>query len=279
MKQQDWNETIEQYLSGALSPEATAAFEAQLARDGALRRELELHRQLQQDFNASRLNLRANLQKIMQEPLPPEQGDKPRGSARWWLWLPGILGLLFLVWHNWPLRKPNPESPPEVPPSAAPTAPAIDTPQKIQPPPASNTPPASRPMASADPADFIPNRGMEAFVNGNFRSEAMAFNLNSPRNGLEIVPNPAGVVSLQFNGYAEAPAGAQPKGFMLSFFNNRDGNNPLRSMPLPIENTVEGRLKIKHRQELNLKPGLYYFTVETLDSGELLYAGKFFVRQ
>jgi len=270
MQKQALQEIIEQYLDDALSPGERQAFEKRLKEDPALRQELELQRQLQHDFDGERLQLRANLQKIMAAPL------QPRSAVPWWLWLLGLFGILMLGWNFWPRQAPIHVEPTALPPADAPKAP---TRAPVPPIPNPESQPDYRPMAMNDPADFKPNPGMEAFVNSNIRSEVIDVKLSSPRNGLEIKPDKKGLSNIRFAGIAIAQSGMQPKGFIISFFDNRDANNPLFAMPLPVQDVVEGRLEFDLWQQLQFKPGLYYFTVEAEDAGALLYAGKFFVRQ
>ncbi len=263
MERQQLQERIEQYLNDTLSSGEREAFEKRLKEDAVLRQELELQRRMQADFDAARLQLRINLQKIMEEPCPP------RRNIPWWLWLLGLLAMLMFAWNIPPI--PPPTEVPTLPPPEQLSIPAPDSKPA--------TDQGSRPMAEADPARFKPNPGMEAFVKGNVRSESIDVKLTSPRNGVELKPDNKGLSSIRFIGFAIAPDGMKPKGFMLSVFDNRDANKPVFVTPLPVQDAVEGRLKFDLRQQFQFKPGLYYFTVEAKDAGEVLYAGKFFIRQ
>ncbi len=117
MQKQALQEIIEQYLNDALSPGERQACEKRLKEDPALRQELELQRSLQHDFDPERLQLRANLQKIMAARL------QPRSAVPWWLWLLGLFGILMLGWNFWPRQAPIHVEPTALPPTDAPMAP------------------------------------------------------------------------------------------------------------------------------------------------------------
>lgn len=264
MKPIDFYEQIEAFLNQTLSAEEMAAFQERLDQDPALRQELALHRQIQQDYDAGRLQLRANLQAIMQEPLPP---DTTADKWRWARWL-GLLSLALLLGFGvWRWQMPvdvapafNPETKqPAEPPAALP--PVIDT-----------MPKAPRAMAMGDPARFKPNPGMEAFVNSSLRSESVLVKMTRPRPGAQVMPNANETFNLRFTGSIQLPDDQQNPALVLAIFDNRDANKPLLSIPLKTQKSDAGKWSFDRRQDLKYPMGLYYFTLE--NDGEVLYAGK-----
>jgi hypothetical protein len=153
---------------------------------------------------------------------------------------------------------------------------ATDTVKPIQesPPPGQTQqepPKENRPIAGANPADFIPNTSME---DSGSRSEAF-LNLNTPNDDDDFALNKAGEALVPFSGSFETKEKATAFDLVLLIFNNRDINNPLKSVPLELQQTAPGELTFDFRQRLTLPPGLYYFSIEFRDDGTPLYNGKF----
>ena len=270
MKQRELIEQIEAYLNNELTPELRTAWEQRLAEDASLRREQELQRQMHHDFDAGRLNLRANLRAIMEEEPPSENAGK-----RWW-WI-GLLGFVliagFVVWQWQPFARVTQETAPvETPvktPDQKPLTPPLEKPDSLN---------IARPMAMSDPARFVPNPGMEAFVASGLRSgPQIQVKMSFPENGMRFMPYNKGVVKLRFTGLATWQEDQKPTGFVLTFFDNRNANKPLLELPVPVQDASAGNLKIDMLRRLEFVPGLYYFTLEESGEGEVLYAGKFFV--
>ncbi len=267
MQKQELFERIENYLNQTLSPEERRAFDQELADDPELRKAVELHRSLHEDYNTGRLQLRANLRNIMQEPLPPDPPPAAGGKLRWGLWL-AILGLaLFLVWRFWPEHKIAPVLPP-APPAALPPTPADPGPQK-----------ENSPIAQVDPARFAPNPGMEALVKSSVRSQSIEVTLRKPVNGRRFMPDENGVVWVRFEGSAHWSGEMRPSRFSVLFFNNKNTDQPLLEVPINVPAAATDSLKIGLHQRLKFSPGLYYFTLEDADKGEILYAGKLLIGQ
>ena len=64
---------------------------------------------------------------------------------------------------------------------------------------------------------------------------------------------------------------------VLSFFDNTNADKPVLDMPVAGTRGADNSLEFDFRQPLKLQPGLYYFTIEEVDKGEVLYAGKFLI--
>jgi anti-sigma factor RsiW len=269
-------ERIEAYLNDTLGPDQRRAFEQQLSTDAALRREVELHRRLQSDYDPGRLELRAALRTVMEEPLPPDPPGPSARGAGWGRWL-ALLGLITLIaWSVWQWRRPAPE-PPAATPTQTPAASRPDSLPIATPARPEKSPAPSQPIARADPARLEPNASLEAFVGAGLRSESAEVRMTRPANGLRVLPDANGGFSLRFSGTITLREDRAPAGFVLSFFDNRDANRPRLAVPLPTEPAAKGIQRFDLRQRLSFEPGLYYFTVEEKDVGEILYAGKFLV--
>lgn len=267
MKQNELQEQIEAWLNHTMDPETRQAWEQRLADDSALRQEIALHQQMQQDFDAGRLHLRANLRNILNEPLTSEAEAKSDKRRRWLpvlLLLGIVVGTIWVIWH-WG----------RAPQAATPTV--LEGPQLR--PPAADTvlvaPKQERPIAMLDPARFKPNPSMEALVKSKMRSESIEVKLIRPVNGTRLVPDEKGKTKMRFTGNILMQTEAAPPEFVLSFFDNTNTSKPVLETPVSVKNEGENDLKFDFQQGMSLLPGLYYFTLESLDEGEVLYAGKF----
>ncbi len=266
MTKNELQEQIEAWLNHTMDPETLQAWEQRMAEDHALRQEIALHQQIQKDFDAGRLHLRANLRNIMNEPLPVEAVSKP-GKGR--TWLAGLLLLCIVLGVIWSISKwgqsvqtPSPDAP-ATPPVASP---APDT--------LVEAPKQKEPIAMLDPARFKVNPSMEALVNSKVRSESMEVKMSRPANGVQLVSDEKGMCQLRFTGTILMQSDPAPTAFVLSFFNNVNASKPVLETPVLVEKEGDNALKFDFQQRLKLQAGLYYFTIEAVEGGEILYAGK-----
>ncbi len=265
MKNSELYEQIEAYLTHTLPADERQALEQRLAEDESLRQEVALHRQMHLDYNAGRLKLRASLRDVMQEQLPPDTPSASGNKLRWGLWLIGIAGIVCIaVWASSQRTKPAPVVPAPAP---------VETPPPYAPAPA----PKTAPIAMTDPARFKPNPGMEAFVRSDVRSESIQVKLSRPLNDAHFIPDAKGLVALRFTGFADLPEDQADTELVLSFFDNRNANQAIQVVPVSGQKGVDHRLKFDLAQSLKFQPGLYYFTIEQRDKGEILYAGRFLI--
>ena len=271
MKKSELYEQIEAYLNNTLPPDQRLAWEQRMAEDASLREQVELHRRLHKDYDTGRMQLRATLHDILYESLPPDSPSTSGGKRHWRLWFGLLVLILVAIWWGFGLWK-----------KSEPVAPAVPLPVEA-PLPKSDTMPApikhEEPIAMADPARYQPNPGMEAFVNSHLRSESITIKMRRPANGIRLMPNEKGLVSIRIAGDANWGEDLEPSPLILSFFDNRDTNRPLAEMPIVGNKTSANSLDFDVSKRLKLQPGLYYFTIEAGDKGEILYAGKFLVGQ
>lgn len=266
MTKNELQEQIEAWLNHTMDPETLQAWEQRMAENPALREEIALHQQVQQDFDAGRLHLRANLRNILNEPLQVEEASKSRKGRPW---LPGLLLLCIItgvVWSIWQWGQPTP--------MVLPAAPA--TPPVASPAPDTNfaAPEPEKPIAKLDPARFKVNPSMEALVNSKVRSESMEVKMRRPANGVRLVPDERGISRLRFTGTILIQSDPAPTAFVLSFFNNVNTGKSVLEVPFLVKKEGNSDLKFDFQQALKLQSGLYYYTIEALEEGEVLYAGK-----
>ncbi len=278
MENFDNNDLIEQYLSGALPPEEKQAFETRMAMDAAFRADVELHRQLQEEFaDPQKLQLRDFLTDMLKEPPPA-----PPSNNGWLKWPIVVLVVFLFGWLGWHWFSPNPEiSKPAVqeeikspPPSNEPVAANPDK-GNIPVEPVGKTP--ERPIAQVDPAAYTPNQEFERRLGSMIRSTGGAAEMISPAKGATIKAE-NGVVKINFRGNAEADGDTARFPLVLKIYDNQVNLNKSLYRILPAisnRDAADGQWTFASAQRLRLKPGLYYYTVERMADEDLILAGKF----
>ncbi len=99
MEKTDLYELIESYLENTLTDAKQQEVEQRMAIDDAFRKEVELHRALQEDYaDPDRWHLRSALSEIMEQPLPSDESvtstlHRNTGSRRKW-WTETLTGYL-----------------------------------------------------------------------------------------------------------------------------------------------------------------------------------------
>jgi len=277
MENLDTNELIEQYLSGSLPAAERQAVENRIAADAHFRADVELHRQLQEEFaDPRKLALRDMLGDILREPPPP-------AARQGWLRGLGIaLVVLLAGWMGWhwlgPAHAPTPAIQEEIKPGPPPTAPTATPETRNAPSEPLKTSP-QRPIAMADPAAFAPNRDFEDRLSGGVRTADATAQMQSPAPGADFTPE-NGLVKMNFRGLAPADADTARYPLALKIYTNQSGSSqPLFRLLPAISNrsAVNGKWAFSASQRLRLKPGLYYFTLERVTDEDLIFVGKFTV--
>ena len=273
MENFDIQERIEQYLSGTLSKADKEAVEAQMATDPAFRAEVELHRQLHAELeDPKKLQLRDLLREITQAPPKPNPFDRFK-------WPVVVLLILLFGWACWTWFIHTPAPAPNTPKqeTITPQAP-VSEPVATQDTPIIPTEQKERQIALANPADFAINRAFEDHVGSNLRATNGAAELASPRLGANFTPD-NGKVNLFFKGTVGASADAQPFPLLLKIYNNQPNTEPLFNLTPNIssQSRTTSQWAFSLSSKLRLKPGLYYFTIERQEDGDLVYTGKFTV--
>ena len=286
MTDKERSELIQDYLEGIIPEGKRKEVEQRINEDMAFRQDVELHRQLQQQFSdPKRWELRKTLGARLDEyeqktAIKPGEKHYPKWSLGF-LILALIVGGLF-IW-NYQTPKELPAPPTETVPAEKPTNPPVENKKPIkEEAPKKEKEPGKQtrlkvPIAKVDPADFIENPSMEALIKGGFRSGGLEFEIENPLNTAEFSLNKNGKTSIVFSGALKNLEDQQSE-FNLLIFDNKDSNDPLFSFPLNMQNTGGDNYGFEMKQLLKAIPGLYYFMVE-YEEGEILYAGKFFIKK
>lgn len=271
-------ELIEKYLNGALTPEEIKAVEEQIAVDANFRAELELHRQIHEEFSdRKKLELRDILTEITKQ-VPASPRKKLPGFG----WAGVFCVILLACWAGWRLfsAKQSREAvePREVITADSTTVPKSmpDTAQKQEPPGAQKP---NRPIAMVDPQAFKPSQNFEDRLSNKLRSAGEQAQLLSPKISENFTPE-NGMVKIRFLGTAPAEADSISSLLILKIYNNSPlPDSPVYQIVPSITNSsqVDTQWSFDITLRLRLKAGLYYFTLERQADEDLLYTGKFFV--
>lgn len=285
---------IEQYLDGALPDAEREEVERRIATDTDFRNEVELHRAMHTSLgDADNFRLRIALDTLLRD--PPLTSDIPLPktaptfiTSSFWLRLTVIAALLavigFSVWlwlptdgeTTRPLSSPPGQSQP------------IDTASVIPPDTASLPvkPNPSKPIAMADPADFVPNPILEARIGDMMRGNGIRLELTSPTSGVSFqLQN--GRIMLPVRGSVTGGDIPADQPLKLFVYSNRpeawENKQSLFQFPLTLQSTTEGAYMFSSQLSLRLRPGLYYIVVGQLrlneedESYAARWIGKIFV--
>ena len=277
MENNNTNEIIEQYLNGTLPAEERQALEQRLETDAAFSAELELHRQLHREFaDPKKLALRDMMRELVEE-----TPAVPAGQNRSWKIAAIALAMLVLGWAGWHWLAPErvvipPASQDEIK-STAPANEPIATPDNTN----QSTEPQEKtpeqPIAQADPKAYLPNRAFEGRLGSMVRSTDGSVKMNSPAMGATLKAE-NGTVKINFRGTAPADADTAQFPLALKIYDNKvNFGKPLyRILPtIADRKTADETWAFSTIQKLQLKPGLYYYTLERVEEEDLIFAGKF----
>ena len=296
------DEQIDRYLSGQLPPEELWAFAERLEQDSALRRRVDLRKDLHSLHTSGELELSELLTGVDKEHFdeePPAEQERP--NRPWWL-LPALLitaALAFLMMQRGN-SAPVPADPSDAPqmqrldtlperaplPANAPdtvkTAPA-PTPSRSAPAasPKTTTPPTAKPepdqssvIAAVDPSFFTPNPALEDLL-GTTRSTRGA------DNEIRIIQpalRPDGSLPMTALGQLAVLARAESTPAELVVYSNDPAEflagEALFTHPITGQNAVTVRGEL--RQTVT-RPGLYYLLL-IADNGAILASERLVLR-
>ncbi|MFN0175704.1 MAG: hypothetical protein ACKVU0_13720 [Saprospiraceae bacterium] len=298
MQKETLHDLIERYLEDAVSEAEREIVHHRLATDTEFRAALEFQRAMQLHLgDPGELRLHAALDDILFVP-PPETArplEKPSNMPKisGWLRLGGLLALLIVagiaIWYMWSNGQPKPAEsvPVQRPIQSPPSEPRVETsPGPTQTPPVAEDLP-KRPIAMANPKDFVPNPDLEARIGGIRGAEGLEISLSSPTtDAVFYLQN--GMISLPITGTLNADSLAirQPVRFFIYSNRPKDWENKqaLFNTVLRFKPDGEERYRVYMRQQLRLRPGLYYFVVGQQrppedDGGyQTLWVGRFTVQ-
>jgi hypothetical protein len=286
---------IEDYLNNRLPEERRQELEHRMEKDEAFRKEVQLHRAMQEEFSDARgWNLYASLQEIMQEDETPGLEVYPhdnRRKSRNWLWVIALCvvgGIFFWYFSN------TFEPPPPQPPGQDPSIDATDSPTRGNDPvkekaedtvdPQNNPRPKKdsnkkEQMASIDPKSFEPNQTMETYIGsgGTLSTGGMGVRMDPAKQPVSFFLNKEGASPLLFSGRFYGLRPESDTRFVFNVFDNKNTLDPKASIPLAVNAGSSGTVEFIVDQRLKLIPGLYYYQIEHESSGAVLVTGKFFV--
>jgi len=269
MSKYEYQELLERYLAGELSPGERSSFEAQLATDSALREELEIHRRAANALNdPQRLALREILQEIMVEsPAPVSKTNNYRYLSLLLILFP--IAIIGWQYFRRPLVVPAGLPPVQIPSNPPPKqAPDLEVPST---PPSAPQKKLRSPIASAD--SFQPKASFETLLNSQIRGNAGQVKLTSPIPAAEYAPDEKGMTEILFQGQKANLS----QRITLTIFNNRN-EHPVYAQELPVQSNQSSSLHFDLNLSLRLTPGLYYYLFEETASGEMAGVGKFTVK-
>jgi len=281
---QEQYEKIESYLNDELSAEERKAFEAALAEDPALTREVELHRRLATVLGDEReWQFRQNLQSL-RDSVPDDQlkDRKPSNNRRAGGLLLGLLGLIviasLLYWYATSDATTASEPVPEAP---APPAETEQTPleEADDLPPVAEEKPTSPPEPVA-PEPYAASPQLEELAKASPLSNIYEFELRSAieGNAPKQLRLDGELLSAQWEG--QTP-------FVVEIFSNNPAQYPDRPVqegelllqPIeedgPIAFAAKQAYIANYETPLDLQPGLYYYQVRLQGLDEVLWVGRF----
>lgn len=289
MNKEELYDLIERYLDGTLPETEHQAVERQMAIDADFRAEVELHRALHTSLgDAGNLRLRAALDNLLSNPPSTNDASTPKTAPPLTGFftlrrLTGLAAVLAaIVFFLWLWLAPDDET----------TRPISS--QPIQNQPIDTTPPDSislpiksnpnKPIAMADPADFVPNPVLEARIGDMMRGSGIGFELTSPAVGASFqLQN--GQVTLPIRGIATGGEIPTDQPLELFIYPNRpeawENKRPVATFPMPVIRDDNGTYQVEFRPTLRVRPGLYYMVVgqrrtkEDGDGHRTLWVGKF----
>lgn len=279
----DLDDLIADYISGALSPESRQQFEQRLAADPALARKLALEQELHTALGSStpEAAFRENLRRLAEKFDHPEKlSPDPKGTRRNKTWFWWILGAGFIIlsgillWRS--SRKPSSEPVQEsqktpVNPGQQQRTPDATIPeiQDVHP---DHTPVKSAPMASA----FEELPALETYIGSQLRGEDYHFIITAPLRNNPLRSN-QGKTVFYLKGKLEGKMPADASFKVLIFSNSRrrfEAMQPLTAYSLGFDDDAQFNLGAI----LPLSPGLYYYLIEEQESGSWVYVDKFSVK-
>ena len=291
MENENVLELIDGFLDGTLPETRLREVEQRLSQDAAFRQQVQLQRELREAYsNPGRWRLRSVMADIMEEePQPPEQPPAIK-NGHWWKWIALLVIIVAAGFGIWQWRQPDTTATPPVqeeqkaaeqpaPPIAQeePEEPKLPAEEPKQP--AADQPAApprdNAPIAVIDPAVFDINGTRETKLQGMRAVQGMELTLSAPAENANFISGPDKQVTLPFKGTLSDTDNAETVSVLLLLYDNKN-RRPVKEIPIVLQQEKENKFLLDTNNKMALKPGLYYFMVETED-GDPLAGGKFTV--
>lgn len=275
------DENIERYLYQRMTSEELEKFQEDLAADDTLRAEVELRTEMKTYLEDSPENeLRRNLRKLSTQ---YKEKSGANGVKRPWylLLLIPILGVLFWWANDSSTRQPARSETPAIERTEdANLQPSTPSPNESTPPTANapTSPVSSPPLA----ANFAPNAALEFLLDRTTRSTGWQIAIKTAPQDVNLAEQKQ--IPLAFAALLSGRNISITETLQLHLFNNdpqRFTNfDPLHSFDLLLRATgIPNAYELDLSTTLSLQPGLYYTVVEDFNTEQLLWVGKFTVRQ
>lgn len=124
---------------------------------------------------------------------------------------------------------------------------------------------------------FARNRALDANI-GNFRPTGdVQLVLSNPALDAAFSPDADGLVTIPFSGGLSGKEDLETVNLILVLFSNKGSSQSLAEVPVELQKDGAGRHILRLDQHWTLKPGLYYFMIETED-GDMMGGGRFEVQ-
>ena len=296
MNKEQLYEAIEAYLEGKLTAEARRAFEGEIAADPELKREVALHRRMQQELGKSgKAELRGQLRQIAQEfPLDRKRRATLLRLAPVWGAVAAAI-IAAVIWWAWPRVGPSTlqqgpaivsDTPPGEQTAVSDSLVAVQpAPEKEEAPPSPQPKQPSTAPPGADP--FRPNPKLEGLAaaeggNANFLVSATADaaqttseNFRATVAGTLRAGSPADDARIELQIYDNQPA---------SYLKERPAASIALELQRLDDEEVQGFGKMKNytfekEVDKELPPGLYYYVIKREGEDTPLFVGKVEVRK
>lgn len=291
---------ISSYILGELKGEQLITFESALASDENLRKEVQLHKDLANNLlNENERNFKSSLLQITSKKKNSSQLNKKL------LWLSVLALLLCLIFISKPFLSDKNQFPTVEEKDAIEkiTVPKnnnernekeqntkIDNSkneliQKVEPekqnlkkeiPTTKEKIDKNIPMAMVD---FKPNNSLDVLINGTTRSSGVAFTLRDKIKDQKYVQDKN--CEIYFSGTIDTSANVLDENITFYIFSNKKeaytNFNPIETLNPKLKQINNGYL-LTVQKKINLKPGLYYYILETTDDEELIFINKFVIK-
>ncbi len=281
----DHKDRIDDYITGNLTPEQVKIFEEAMALDAGLRKEVNFQRQLHGHFqDEGRQRLLSVIDEVINDQSTGNRqlGEKPPPKFPWLKWTGLTVILIVATWFIWWQSdvKPKPVLPKQevgFPPPPVPKS----IPEEVIPTESGELRAEVEPelekneglLAEVDPRDFNVNPSMESLMTG-MRGDEVDITLEAPLFNAKGLKSKKGKTKITFKGKVE---GLMGQGINLQVFSNQDINQPIATYPIEILTNEEGSTSFDTTFRLELKPGLYYFSLMTSEDETEVIIGKFLI--
>jgi hypothetical protein len=292
------HEKIQMYLDDSMSAADRTAFEQDMQQDQELAEEVAINRDMQEMLgNSDENQLLENLKRISDD--ENFRVKKRNNNWKYWLLLLPIVLILGGLWYG---SRDMTTSEVEqqdivVPQEEVQNLPEPKTTEKnqaIQPeptekviapiktsPPKKKTPQKeviNEPIAAAD---YTPNPSMDFLIANNTREASLVFEVQKKQPKRKINAKDQAVL-FEVAATLSTEENIDSKDFKLHLFSNKkedfENFEPLSTFDLNWQPDGENSYRIDLKEQINIRPGLYYYLIEDFNTEKIYYVEKFEVR-